>query len=192
MPERVCAGSGFGGVATQTWIFELLAARDPVFFLYPQSLAYILLCSLRQHHVFPYLFRLWPGLHNRVDHAMIYTTLNRYENDCLPGSDVSLWRSYRITMQITPANMYANHSPIEYASLKIIRAWMSLLSKYFPQSHAFYIHWQRRSYLLNTYGRRRPVLSQKDVWSPYPIIELDPARSCPLDYAWYENEPVAG
>ena len=123
---------------------------------------------------------------------MIYTTLNRYENDCLPGWDVSLWRSYRITMQITPANMYANHSPIEYASLKIIRAWMSLLSKYISQSHAFYIHWQRRSYSLNTYGRRRPVLSQKDVWNPYPIIELGPARSCLPDYAWYENESVAG
>ena len=71
----------------------------------------------------------------RVDRAMIYTTLNRYEKDCLPGWDVSLWRSYRITMQITPANMYTNHSPIEYASLKVIRICLYYQSAFPKVTH---------------------------------------------------------
>ena len=66
---------------------------------------------------------------------MIYTTLNRYENDCLPGSNVSLWRSYRITMQITLANLYTNHSPIEYASLKIIRTCLYYQSAFPKVTH---------------------------------------------------------
>ena len=133
------AGSRFGGVAAQTqffWEFQIALCTWPSLSVPTyQPLAYILLCSLRQHHILPYLFRLWPGLHNRVDRTMIYTTLNRYENDCLPGWDVSLWRSYRITMQITPANMYANHSPIEYASLKIIRTCLYYQSAFPKVTH---------------------------------------------------------
>ena len=38
-------------------------------------------------------------------------------------------------MQITPANMYTNHSPIEYASLKIIRTCLYYQSNFPKVTH---------------------------------------------------------